>query len=363
MRVDLAAADRRALVSATVLTDAVATILEACDVLAGDARLAADCLVEADLRGVESHGVSNLLAVYVQGIRDRHINPRPDVRVVRERPGSATLDGDGGLGGVVAVGAMDLAIDKAREVGVGVVVVNNSRHLGMAAYHAMRALDHGMIGVCSTACGPRVLPTFGAEPRLGTNPIAVAAPAGRRDAFVFDAATTTVAMNKIRLAQRDGTTLPGGVIADARGIPIMTPTEVPDGFQMLHLGATYDLGSHKGYGLAAAVDILGTVLSGSRLLGEVGTGFNNHTLIAMDIEAFTDLAGFEASMDRYLDWLNECAPAPGEERVLYAGQPEAEIRTVRSVEGIPVRLEVLDELEALGREVGAEVELTMSAGA
>ncbi|MCH8109414.1 MAG: Ldh family oxidoreductase, partial [Chloroflexi bacterium] len=144
-----------------------------------DCELAADVLVTSDLRGVDSHGVSNMLRVYVNGYNEGSLNPRPNWRILRETPATANIDSDTGLGIIVVPKAMEIAIEKAKKVGVGMVTIRNARHLGMASYHAMMALEHDMIGTCMTSCPPGVLPTFGAEPRLGTNPIALAAPADK----------------------------------------------------------------------------------------------------------------------------------------------------------------------------------------
>ena len=164
--------------------------------------LGADVLTLADLRGVDSHGVSNMLRSYLGGYQRGEINPQPHITTVRETASTAALDSDRGLGIIVTPKAMNIAIEKARQSGVGMVTVGNSRHLGMASYHAMLALEHDMIGVCMTSAPPRMVPTFGAEPRLGTNPIAVAVPARNEPPFVFDAATSSVAQNKIEIARR-----------------------------------------------------------------------------------------------------------------------------------------------------------------
>ena len=173
------------------LRETVTSIFEKMGVGESDSVLATDVLVKADMRGVETHGVSNMLRAYVTGYGSGGINPSPNWRVVRETPATATVDSDRGLGIIVVPKAMEIAIEKARKVGVGMVAIRNGRHLGMASYHAMMALEHDMIGTCMTSCPPVVLPTFGAEPRLGTNPIAVAAPADKEPPFVFDAATST----------------------------------------------------------------------------------------------------------------------------------------------------------------------------
>ena len=193
--------DEAVMVQEDNLRGTVTPIFEIMGVPPEDAQLAADVLLLADLRGVDTQGVSNMLRSYVSGYQSGQINPRPDWKIVRETPGTANIDSDRGLGVIVAPKAMEIAIEKAKVVGLGMVTIGNARHLGMACYHAMLALEHDMIGTCMTSCPPSVLPTYGAEPRLGTNPIAVAVPARNEPPFVFDAATSTVAGNKIGIAR------------------------------------------------------------------------------------------------------------------------------------------------------------------
>ena len=241
--------DEAIFVSGDDLKATVAAIFEKVGVPPEDAQLGADVLVLADLRGVDSHGVSNMLRSYLGGYQRGDINPRPQMKIVRETPATASVDSDRGLGTIMTPKAMELAIRKAREVGVGMVTVGNARHLGMASYHAMMAANEDMIGVCMTSCPPRALPTFGAEPRLGTNPIAIAVPTRNEPMFVFDAATSSVAQNKIEIARRLGAMLEPGWLATEDGTPIMEEMPVPDNYHMLPLGATRELGSHKGYGI------------------------------------------------------------------------------------------------------------------
>ena len=221
----------------------------------------------------------------------------------------------------------------------------------MASYHAMMALEHDMIGVCMTNCGPSVLPTFGRETRLGTNPIAVAAPADAEPPFVFDVATSVVAGNKIGLARRLGSTLPAGWLSDAEGVPIMEPGTVPEEYSLLPVGSSRELGSHKGYGFACVVDILGGILSGSGFGMMIGRSHNNHFLAAYNIEAFTPVAEFKGMMDEFLQTLKATPPAPGQERVLVAGQPEWEAEQERRVKGIPLHPEVMEWLQGICQEL------------
>ena len=329
------------LVQGDDLKATVASLFEKVGVPAEDARLGADVLVLSDLRGVDSHGVSNMARSYLDQFKSGQTNPRPDWKIIRETSSTANIDSDRGLGTIMAPKAMDIAIRKAKEVGVGMVTVGNSRHLGMAAYHAMMALEHDMIGVCMTSTPPMVVPTFGAEPRLGTNPIAVAVPAKHEPPFVFDVATSAVAGGKVMVARRLGVKLEPGWLADEQGNPIMEETDPPDRITLLPLGTTRELSSHKGYGLSCVVDILAGVLTGFGFGAVPGRPNFGHYVAAYSIEAFTDVDQFKDMMDEWLRMMKSTKPAPGHERVLVAGQPEAEVEEVRRAEGIPLHPEVV----------------------
>ena len=324
------------------LKKTVAGIFEKLGVSPEDSLLAADVQVLADLRGVDSHGVSNMLKSYISGYQEGSINPRPNWKVVRETPSTATVDSDKGLGTIITPKAMEIAIQKAKNVGVGMVTIGNARHLGMASYHAMLALPHDMIGICMTSCPPQVLPTFGAEPRLGTNPIAIAVPAKNEPPFVFDVATSSVAVNKIRIAARLGAEIPGGWMAREDGSPIMETGLAPEKFTLLPLGADREGGSHKGYGFSCMVDILAGVLTGFGYGAVPGRPNFGHMVAAYSIDAFTDVEPFKVEMDEWLQMMKTTKPAPGHDRVLVAGQPEAEVESARRDEGIPLHPEVAD---------------------
>ena len=323
------------------LKSVVASIFEKVGVPPEDAQLGADVLVLADLRGVDSHGVSNMLRSYLGGYQRGEINPQPNISIVRETASTASLDSDRGLGTIVTPKAMDIAIEKARQSGVGMVTVGNSRHLGMASYHAMLALEHDMIGICMTSAPPRMVPTFGAEPRLGTNPIAVAVPARNEPPFVYDAATSSVAQNKIEIARRLGADLEPGWLAADDGTPIMEEGPVPETYNLLPMGATRELGSHKGYGLACVVDIFAGVLTGFGYGAVPGRPNFGHYVAAYNISGFDDPDHFKDEMDGWLQMMKTTKPAPGHDRVLVAGQPEAEMEAVRRKEGIPLHPEVV----------------------
>ncbi len=307
-----------------------------------DARQAADVLVCSDLRGVDSHGVSNMLRAYVGSYMSGAYNPRPNLRIIRETPSTANLDCDGGLGIIQAPRAMAIAIEKAQNVGMAMVTMFNGRHAGMISYHAMLALEHDMIGMAMTSTRPSVVPTFGREARLGTNPIALAAPAKTEPPFVYDAATSAVASNKFQLVKRLGSLMEPGTMAAPDGTPIMEEAPVPERVVGLPLGSTRGLGSHKGYGLGSVVDIMCAVLSGGgfgMLSGREGR--YSHMVAAYRIDAFTDVDHFKELMDQFLRTLRDTPPAPGHDRVLYAGLPEHETQLDRRANGIPLHREVI----------------------
>ena len=331
-------------VPADDLRRTVTAIFEKVGVPHEDAAEGADVLVQTDLRGVETHGVSNMLRVYVERYGDGTLNPRPDWRIVREAPATATIDADGGLAVILGPKAMRVAIEKARQVGVGIVTMFNSGHSGAIGHHAMLATKENMIGMVLTAAGLAVPPTFGAEARFGTNPVAVAAPAGREAPFLFDAATSAIAGNKLSLAKRVGANLLPGWMGELDGTPIMEETPVRDRteYYQLPLGGTREMGSHKGYGLAMMVEVLATMLTGAlpkMVDNDVG---DRHYFAAYNIESFTDLSTYKDNMDQMLSTLKETTPARGQDRVIYPGLSEHEEEQKRLANGIPLHKEVIE---------------------
>lgn len=339
-------------IPAEPLRRALAAIFEAVDVPAEDATLAADALVAGERRGVSTHGVANLAPRYVNWIEEGYINPRPDWRVIRGRSGLRNIDGAQGMGIVVAAEVMRSTIETARETGIAMSVVHNSRHLGMAAYHAMLGLEHGMIGVCTTAVSPRMVPTFGREPRLGTNPIALAAPTGEEPPFVFDAATTTVAGNKLRISAKRGEEVPPGLMVHEDGSPVRAPAVPREPFRLAPLGGTPEASSYKGYGLAAIVDILGLGLSQASYGGQMSLGRGGHCLIAIDVDAVLPIDEFRAGMDRFIRYLRATPTAPGHDEVLVAGDPQHRAQAVNDVEGIPLPEAAVDWILRTGERFG-----------
>lgn len=337
-------------VSEEALRRTITEIFVACGVPAADAATGADVLVMTDLRGVETHGVSNMLRIYVEWFQNGTLNPAPRPKTLRETSGTAAIDGDRGLGVIQGTAAMQLAIDKGRETGVGVVTMRNSGHLGAVGHFAMQAARQGMVGVCMTAMSVLVVPTFAAEPRLGTNPLAIAAPAKDQPYLLFDAATSTIAGNKIGLARRVGAKMAPGWIAAADGTPMMEEHPVAPGehyglgaMGLLPLGGTREQGSHKGYGLGLLVEVLTTLLGGAvPTMLEDDRPLARHHFAAYNIAAFGEIDAFTGTMDRMLSTLQETPPAPGRDRVIYPGLTEHEAILDRRANGIPLHREVIE---------------------
>ncbi|MBG81677.1 MAG: Ldh family oxidoreductase [SAR202 cluster bacterium] len=318
-----------------------------------------DVLIKNDLRGVESHGVSNGLRRYVAEYSAKSLNPKPDFKIIRESKTTMTVDADGALGIHVGPWAMQHAINKAKDYGMAAVAVTNSGHLAGCGYYAMMAAEQGMIGHCMTAGGShQTVPTFGAKPVLGTNPIAWAAPARNMAPFLFDVATTQVANNKIGLARRIGAQIEPGWITGLNGEPVMEPIDPPENgdYYLLHIGGTRENGSHKGFGLALMNEIICNELSGYGP-GPVHSTPGGHFFQAYDIEAFTDREKFLDDMDDLLKFISEIPPARGFERVIYAGLMEYEDEKKRMKDGIPYHREVIEWFESYCYEVGIECSL------
>ena len=324
-----------------------------------DSALATKTLLLADLRGIDSHGVARLSG-YIRLWEAERINPKPNVRAIHESPSTAVVDGDSGLGLVVAPKAMEIAIEKAKTAGTGWVSVQNSNHFGIAAAHGMMALQYDMIGIALTNASPLVAPTFSTERLLGTNPICVCIPAGKQPPFVADLATTTAANGKLEILQRKNQKAPEGWIQDKDGKVSTNPHELKAGGALLPLGGDRDHGSHKGYALGAIVDIFSAVLSGANYAAWVppfvsflpvgedlpGKGIG-HFFGAMRIDAFRPADDFKKHMDQWIHRFRNAEVAEGAERVLIPGDPEREIEAMRTRNGIPLHNAVVEDLKYL----------------
>lgn len=323
------------------------------------AETATKALLSADLRGIDSHGVARLSG-YVRLWEAKRVNATPAIKVIHETPSTAVVDGDSGLGLVIAPFAMQIAIEKAKQVGTGWVSVQNSNHFGIAGYHAMMALEYDMIGMAMTNASPLVAPTFSIDKMLGTNPICVAAPAGIEPAFVADLATTTAANGKLEILQRKNLQTPDGWVQDKYGNTSNDPHALKTGGALLPLGSDKEHGSHKGYALGAIVDIFSGLLSGANYAPWVppfpayipmpaqqpGKGIG-HFLGAMRVDAFRPAEDFKKDMDYWIKGFRNAKTVAGQEKVLVPGDPEREFETIRMKEGIPLLNQVVVDLHSL----------------
>ncbi len=329
---------------------------------ADEANKAVDVLLSADLRGIDSHGLARLSG-YVRLWEAKRINSTPHIRLVHESPSTAVVDGDAGLGLVVAPHAMEIAIEKAKTCGTGWVAVKNSNHFGIAGYHAMMALPHDMIGIAMTNASPLVAPTFSVERLLGTNPICVAIPANEQPPFVADFATTTAANGKLEILQRKNKDAPEGWIQKKDGSVSTNPHELKDGGALIPLGSDREHGSHKGFCLGAWVDIFSAVLSGANYgpwvppfvsflappTDPVGDGIG-HFFGAMRIDAFRPASEFKFHMDNWITRFRSAKTIDGQEKIIIPGDPEREYEIIRLKEGIPLNHKVVEDLKSLAEK-------------
>jgi LDH2 family malate/lactate/ureidoglycolate dehydrogenase len=353
---------------AETLRDFARRVFVKLEIPANDAVQAADVLIASDLRGIDSHGVARLKAYYDM-FRHGLINPRPNIRVVRQTPSTATVDGDKGLGLVVGPAANAIAMDKAAAVGTGWVAVRNSNHFGIAGYYPLQALSREMIGWAMTNSNAMVTPLGGAERKLGTNPIAIAFPAEREPPLVVDMATSVVPFGKIEMARRKGESIPVGWGVDGQGNPTTDPDQIVSDGAILPMGSDLLHGGHKGYCLSAMVDMLSAVLSGSdwgphvvpfampRQTGERRHGNGvGHFFGAMRIDAFIEPAEFRARADAWIREMRGARPVPGGSGPLIPGDPERAAEAIRSKEGVPLLPAVVQELRDVAALTGVAFE-------
>ena len=342
-------------------------VFEGFGVPSPDAQTAADNLVAGDLRGVESHGVARLQR-YVTGLKNGVMVPKPTLRIVKETPCTALLDGGAALGQVAGKWGMEMAIAKARQYGTGFVTVGNSNHYGIAGYYSMMALPHDLIGIALTNSTPDVVPTFGRTVMVGTNPISVAVPAGREKPFVLDMATAVVPSGKLENYKRKGRKIPLGWAVDDKGQPCDDPGRVWDNMRggvgggLLPLGgAGEEFSGHKGYGLGLLVDILSGVLSGSANTnlvypktseGKPLPSLVGHFFGCLRIDFFRPLEEFKRDMDDMMRRLKESPKAEGADRIYIHGEKEFALEEKYRREGIPLYHKVYENLQAIAGEAG-----------
>ena len=323
------------------------------------ATLAADVLLAADLRGIDSHGVARLIG-YVRLWEKKRINPTPNITIVHETPTTATIDGDAGLGLIVAPFAMQVALEKAEKYGSAWIAIRNSNHFGIAGYHAMKAVEKDMIGFAMTNATPLVAPTFSNERMLGTNPMCYAFPAGKYPPVVMDMATSAAANGKLEIAQRSGDQVPEGWLQDKDGNYTTDPHALKTGGSLLPLGGDREHGSHKGFALSGVVDILSGVLSGANYgpwvppfvaflepsANPVGEGIG-HFLGAMRVDGFRPVADFKSNMDTWIERFKSASKINPEQGVIIPGEPEYEAEIERKKNGIPIVDAVVNDLNEL----------------
>ena len=334
-----------------------------------DAHITSDVLVMADLRGIDSHGVARLRR-YVDGLHTGMMVAKPEVKVLRETPTTALIDAGAGLGQPVSHRAMQKAIKKAVEVGSGFVTLRNSNHYGIAGYYAMMALEHDCIGMSMTNADVLVVPTFGRDAMLGTNPIAVAAPANKELPFVLDMATSTVPRGKLEVYERQGKPLPMGWATDERGLGTDDAQRVLENFKkragggLLPLGGEGELLSgYKGYGLALWVDVFCAVLSGAAYATSVYPKTSDgkpmpanlgHFFGAWHIDAFRPVDEFKTAMDDLQQRIKNTPRAENQDRIYIHGEKEYERAKEYIKDGIPINPKVIDDLKAIAGEIGVK---------
>jgi LDH2 family malate/lactate/ureidoglycolate dehydrogenase len=351
--------------------DQLVAVLRAWGMSDAHAATTADMMLETDLRGVDSHGIS-MLPTYDKEFRAGRLNMRPTFKTVREGPAFALIDADASLGHPVSVHAMNLAVDKCRQSGVAVVSVFNSHHFGAAGCYSRIAADRGAIGmVTASTRGVTLVPTFAAEPVMGTNPLAFAAPAKRNPPFQLDMATTTVAAGKVKVYKLNHHALPEGWVVDEKGHPVTEPEEAfhyvfdrPEG-GITPLGGPREVGGHKGYGLAVMVHILGGALAGAsfspiRNRTQRPSDPHNigHFFLAIDPRAFRPDGSFEDDLDQVIDVLHGAKRADPDQPVLVAGDPEMATRAERLRDGVPVPDDLLTQLRAVAAAAAVPFVLT-----
>ncbi len=328
-----------------------------------DARITAKILVGTDLRGISSHGVAHLAPFYIRRIKEGYINVKPDIKVFSQATSTAIMDGDRGLGFVVGHRAMMEAIHRAETTGTGFVSVRNSTHFGAGAMYAMMALSYDMIGIALTTGGKSMVAPGGSGRGVCINVLSIAVQAMEEAPFVLDMATSVVAAGKLEIALRTGQSIPEGWAVDMEGRPITDPKKYYDAKgALLPLGGTPQMGSYKGFGLAVAVDILCSILSGSvaspQMVDEPNSvGRCNHFFGALRIDGFMRSVEFKKAMDGMIKMYRDLPKAVGVDRIYLAGEIEHELENQRRSHGIPLDSVVVASLQELAKELDIEYDL------
>ncbi len=346
-----------------LLAEFVASLFHAAGMPRDEAREAADILVDADMHGIETHGVAyNIDHHYLTGLMNGYINATPKFRITHETPSTAVFDADRGIGMVACKRAMEIAIDKAKNVGVATVVVPNSSHFAAAGYYSRMALEHDMIGLTMSSGGTRVIiPLNGRLPWMGTNPIAFAAPADKEPPFILDMATSTVAFGKLAIAEEFGVDVPQGWAQDRDGNAVTDMKHRSEVIGQPPLGETHEHGAHKGYGLGMMTDIMAGLLSGETISGLMPESARGGRFCqyfqATRIDAFRPAADFKAEMDKMLIALRNQPALDEAKSISYAGLPEHETFQERLKTGVPLPQHTVAYFKRMADELGVDFTL------
>lgn len=327
------------------LKEVESQIFAACGVPKADAAIIAETLTQADLRGVHSHGAMRL-EMYVRRLKDGGINPKPNIKVPVDFQANAVVDGDKGMGQVVAYFATKLAMEKAEKYGTGSVTVFNSNHCGAMAFYAMMMADAGHVGYATTNAGILMAPFGGSKNLVGVNPFAFSVPAGKSWPFVLDMATSVTAMGKVNMARIRGQKIPLGWAVDAEGNPTEDPAKAEK-------GSLLPIGGPKGYGMALMLDIQSGILSQGRFGSGLGTPGVGHFFQAMKVESFLPMAKFQEEMDQLITQIKTSPLAPGFKEIYLPGEIEHNLTVDRIKNGVPIETEILDQIEKFAMEIGA----------
>jgi LDH2 family malate/lactate/ureidoglycolate dehydrogenase len=320
-----------------------------------DAGICAEVLISSDLRGIESHGVQRL-KMYYDRIKTGVQSPVTKIKIVKETPTTARIDVGHGMGHVAGYRAMQMAIKKAKQYGTGAVSVGNSTHFGIAGYYSMMAVKEGMIGITVTNARPSIPPTFGVEPMMGTNPLTIGIPTDEKFPFLLDCATSITQRGRIEVLSRTESPVPEGLVIDENGEMMTDSQKVLEGLTkgtaaLLPLGGAGEtLGGHKGYGYAAAVEILSAALWGGPFMKDLNnpkTYFLGHFFTAINVESFIDLRTFKKTAGNICRALRQSKKAPGEERIYTAGEKEYFMEIERRKTGIPIGKSIMNDLVTL----------------
>ncbi|HSA04234.1 MAG TPA: Ldh family oxidoreductase [Tenuifilaceae bacterium] len=347
-----------------VMEEFMVKVLEKSGVPIADAKIITDVLIQADKFGFDSHGVNRLKPIYLDRIKDGILNPVSNFKVVREGPTTAVIDGQNGMGHVISTNAMKMAVDKAKQFGMGMVVVRNSSHYGFAGYYSLMAVKENMIGITGTNARPSIAPTFGVEGMLGTNPLTFGIPTDEAFPFLLDCATSITQRGKVELYAREGKEMSKGWVIDDKGESKTDSIAALDDFiagraALTPLGGIgEELGGYKGYGYATVVEILSSALQQGNYM-KMLLGFQDgkkvpynlgHFFIAIDINAFVEPDDFKKTTGNILRQLRASKKMPGQDRIYTAGEKEYDTWIYRKDKGIPFGEDLLTEFKGICKD-------------